>query len=126
VVIFYHVFDDPFFPLVFSSLIFFPTHEMIKILNLKERYPFRCECTHECEAGPSIFQSGFQLNRGRVRCPGCKRNFTVRIDSKNENMLAMTEEETKQYEQLPDACFRNATIAEEIELACQKGVKQRF
>lgn len=91
----------------------------MQILNLKERYPFTCECGENgYSAAPSIFMSAFQANHGGIWCPTCKKHHHCRIDENNERMILYpdgleADEVAKNPAHLPDACFREATPEEE-------------
>jgi hypothetical protein len=86
--------------------IFFPN---MQILNLKKRYPFKCECGHEGEAAPSLMMECFQMNHGSIHCPECDQRRAVKIDPDNEKMLIVYDND---FGQLPDSCYREATKEE--------------
>jgi ssDNA-binding Zn-finger/Zn-ribbon topoisomerase 1 len=57
--------------------------------SFKEKYEFDCpECGAELWAKPSIFMTGFGVNRGGGRCPECRTYFSLQIDENNEKMIA--------------------------------------
>ena len=86
------------------------------ILNLKERYPFECECGFKAEAGPSIFMSCFQQNLGSISCPQCKKFHRSEIDEKNEKFILTDYGAPDTQGPLPDACYRVATPEEIIKI----------
>lgn len=91
----------------------------MKILNLKKKYPFNCLCGHKEESvGPSMFMSCFQQNVGGVHCPGCKEHIFVKINDTNDELVPQsrvidTPSIKPSSEQLPEACYRDATKEEE-------------
>jgi hypothetical protein len=85
----------------------------MEILNLKERYPFECQCGRRVDVAPSIFMSGMQLNKGGVYCNECKTHTPVIIDRKNEKIIKMPGNDMMRLYPLPKACYREATPEEE-------------
>ena len=83
----------------------------LKLLNLKERYPFTCECGLSIEVAPSVFMSGFQTNMGGIFCPNCKDHVLIKIDDTNTHMVS--DENRMTGAALPSACYRDATPDEE-------------
>lgn len=90
---------------------------MTLFLNLRPRYPFTCPSCGDDKhsAGPSIFMSGFQMNVGGATCPSCGEHLRLRIDEKNERMVATKYNYEKPAGQevapeLPAACYTSSHL----------------